>query len=440
MVITTSTPGRPCSGWMSVGMPRPLSSTLHAAVGLQGHVDSVAEAGQGLVDGVVHDLVDQVVQAARAGAPDVHARALADPLEALQDLDLAGVVGVAVLFVHSSRFRVEGEADALMVGPGDDLPNPLQHPAARGSQVVCQRGVLHVDPESRSLNPKRTRSRRARCSPDDLAPAREEGVVRHSLAQARRRRISCRIGAIGPRDPGPLARLPRPPPCISLAGSSGRRSGMTRQRRSGLALSTTGVKIPGVVGSRNASLQFLGLHGPEEVEEVVPVEADLELLAGIRRGKRLVAPVPRRASASLRRRLPSARVSLTIRVADSLKTKTRRSAAMSSSRLTRTFLLQSVRDGLFVGRERAVDQAGVKPARPQVEQAVALARGHGDRFLGLAQEPLEDGEALGGNEGIAPRRIVAHGGRPAPDGGRSWPRSAARRSPRARRPRFARPA
>ena len=56
------------------------------AVGQQGHLDPVAVAGQRLVDGVVDDLVDQVVQAALAGRADVHAGALADRLETLEDL------------------------------------------------------------------------------------------------------------------------------------------------------------------------------------------------------------------------------------------------------------------------------------------------------------------------------------------------------------------
>src|SRR5207302_10801752 len=45
-------------------------------------------AGEGLVDRVVDDLVDHVVQArAVVGVADVHARALAHRIEALQDLD-----------------------------------------------------------------------------------------------------------------------------------------------------------------------------------------------------------------------------------------------------------------------------------------------------------------------------------------------------------------
>jgi hypothetical protein len=49
-------------------------------------------AGQRLVDGVVDDLVDHVVQArAVVGVADIHARALADGVEALQHLDAENI-------------------------------------------------------------------------------------------------------------------------------------------------------------------------------------------------------------------------------------------------------------------------------------------------------------------------------------------------------------
>ena len=61
-------------------------------VGVDRDRDLGAEAGQRLVDGVVDDLVDEVVQAHHAGRADVHARALADRLEALEDGDVLRVV------------------------------------------------------------------------------------------------------------------------------------------------------------------------------------------------------------------------------------------------------------------------------------------------------------------------------------------------------------
>ena len=66
------------------------------AVDVDGDVDLIAEAGQRLVDRVVDDLVDQMVQPARPGRPDVHRRPLANRLQALENLDLVGGVVVDV--------------------------------------------------------------------------------------------------------------------------------------------------------------------------------------------------------------------------------------------------------------------------------------------------------------------------------------------------------
>ena len=61
-------------------------------VRVDGHGDLRAEAGQRLVDGVVDDLVDEVVQTHHAGRADVHAGALADGLETFEDGDVLRVV------------------------------------------------------------------------------------------------------------------------------------------------------------------------------------------------------------------------------------------------------------------------------------------------------------------------------------------------------------
>ena len=62
------------------------------AVGEQRDDDAVGEAGHRLVDGVVDDLPDEVVQAGQTGRTDVHARALAHRIEALEHLDVLGAV------------------------------------------------------------------------------------------------------------------------------------------------------------------------------------------------------------------------------------------------------------------------------------------------------------------------------------------------------------
>ena len=58
------------------------------------HLDLVAVSSERFVDGVVDDLVHQVVQAARTRRADVHARTLADRLQALEDLNVRTVVMV----------------------------------------------------------------------------------------------------------------------------------------------------------------------------------------------------------------------------------------------------------------------------------------------------------------------------------------------------------
>ncbi|SCU73284.1 conserved hypothetical protein [Cupriavidus necator] len=69
-------------------------------VAVDGDLDLGAVAGQRFVDGVVQHLEDKVVQAgAVGGITDIHARALAYRLQAFQDLDRRGSVGVFLLRV-----------------------------------------------------------------------------------------------------------------------------------------------------------------------------------------------------------------------------------------------------------------------------------------------------------------------------------------------------
>src|SRR5690606_13534445 len=57
---------------------------LDGAVGVQLHLDAPAVARERLVDRVVHDLPEAVHETTAVGGADVHSRALADGLEALQ--------------------------------------------------------------------------------------------------------------------------------------------------------------------------------------------------------------------------------------------------------------------------------------------------------------------------------------------------------------------
>ena len=62
------------------------------AVGVEDDLDPVAVARERLVDAVVDHLVHEVVQTARPGGADVHARSAANRLQALEDRDVPGVV------------------------------------------------------------------------------------------------------------------------------------------------------------------------------------------------------------------------------------------------------------------------------------------------------------------------------------------------------------
>ena len=64
---------------------------------LDGDLDGVADARHGLVDGVVHDLIDQVVEPALIGGADVHARAAAHRLQPLQNLDIGCIIVIDLL-------------------------------------------------------------------------------------------------------------------------------------------------------------------------------------------------------------------------------------------------------------------------------------------------------------------------------------------------------
>ena len=73
---------------------------------VDGDSDLIAEAGQGLVDGVIHNFIDQVVQTGFAGRANVHAGPFAHGLQPLQDLDLGPAVFVGHLgSAHFIDFR-----------------------------------------------------------------------------------------------------------------------------------------------------------------------------------------------------------------------------------------------------------------------------------------------------------------------------------------------
>ncbi len=82
------------------------------SVRVQGDLDVLTEPRHRLVDRVVDDLMDEVVKAPRVDAPDIHRGPFSDRLQALEDLDLRGVVGG--LFYHLFRNLPEPRSGALL--------------------------------------------------------------------------------------------------------------------------------------------------------------------------------------------------------------------------------------------------------------------------------------------------------------------------------------
>ena len=75
--------------------------------------DMIAIVGHGLVDGVVHDLVHEMVEATLVGAADVHAGPPANGLQPFEDLDVACGVPGFLLFDHDA-FKAPGAVGSCL--------------------------------------------------------------------------------------------------------------------------------------------------------------------------------------------------------------------------------------------------------------------------------------------------------------------------------------
>jgi hypothetical protein len=78
------------------------------AVFSENNRDFVAVPSQGLIDGIVHHLINKVMQTTGTRGTDVHARALTHRLQAFKNLNLLSTVG---------GLNFCGFAHALVVGP-----------------------------------------------------------------------------------------------------------------------------------------------------------------------------------------------------------------------------------------------------------------------------------------------------------------------------------
>jgi hypothetical protein len=64
------------------------------AIGVDVDEDGVAISGQRFIDGVVEDLVDEMMEAAASAVSDIHIGSFSDGLYAAENLDVAGIVSV----------------------------------------------------------------------------------------------------------------------------------------------------------------------------------------------------------------------------------------------------------------------------------------------------------------------------------------------------------
>src|SRR5207247_1580727 len=104
----------------------PASVVAHRAraVSVQDDLDVIADTSQRLVHGVVDGLVDEVVETVRARVPDVHRGALADGLEALEDLDVARRVRLGAHAATTAPALTEKTAAPFTVGGSGVVRKP----------------------------------------------------------------------------------------------------------------------------------------------------------------------------------------------------------------------------------------------------------------------------------------------------------------------------
>ena len=132
--------GRRRAGILGVFVDRNATAVVDhpaPAVLQEGDLDLVGVAGHGLVDGVVDDLVDEVMQTAGAGRTDVHPGAFPDGLEALQDGDVLRRVSHARTF--RSKWGVGGPRSGENAGQGPEIQRC--HLTRRGARTDPENGL-----------------------------------------------------------------------------------------------------------------------------------------------------------------------------------------------------------------------------------------------------------------------------------------------------------
>ena len=186
-------------------MPRPRSTTVTELSGWRVTSTVVVAARERLVDGVVDDLVDEVVEAARARRADVHPGPEPDGLEALQNGDVfCGICG----FGHQkspANEHLAGEKQCIrnagrigrLASPGEARRGRSRDELAqllvldRGGELGGLGAVLGADSRSGSARAARRPRRRAPASvPERSASA--GGVASPSSVRSCSRIVAAR--------------------------------------------------------------------------------------------------------------------------------------------------------------------------------------------------------------------------------------------------------
>ena len=209
---------------------------------MEGDLDVVVAAREGLVDRVVDDLVDEVMEAARARRADVHARPQPDGLEALQNGDVfCGVGGFGhqkspanSLFAGREQCIRNAGRQGVVGRPSRGSRRPLARPARRSSSSSIPAAISAAS--ARLLGAAlRTRPRGVPAGASARRSGQRSGC---ELERARRPRAELARGAArGSSRRGGRARTPRSTrPCGRAASrparsSPARRCGRPSPRR-----------------------------------------------------------------------------------------------------------------------------------------------------------------------------------------------------------------
>src|SRR5205807_424975 len=132
------------------GNPAPVVPHRAGAVRVQDTAEVVARPRERLVDRVVDDLIDEVVDPVRPGVPDVHRRALADRLQALEDLDVARGIGLGGHAATRSPARTSQRAPSAAGNAGSAVVRNTCSAAPSSARTLARPGASSSESASSS--------------------------------------------------------------------------------------------------------------------------------------------------------------------------------------------------------------------------------------------------------------------------------------------------